>query len=185
MSTTSPIPATVLAVHRSGNHTFSKESVESIDVVAGLGVVGDAHMGAQVKHRSRVKADPTQPNLRQVHLIRSETLTEANEAGYEVKPGDLGENITTSGIDLFSLPVGSSMQIGSALIALTGLRNPCVQIDAFADGLQGQMLGRDENGKLMRKSGVMAVVLRAGTITTGDVIHIAAPAGDPVPMEKI
>jgi MOSC domain-containing protein YiiM len=177
--------ATVLAAHRSSDHTFSKGRVESIDLVAGLGVVGDAHMGAQVKHRSRVKADPTQPNLRQVHLIASETLTEANEAGYDVDAGDLGENITTAGVDLFSLPVGTTMQIGTALIALTGLRNPCVQIDAFADGLQGQMLGRDENGKLVRKSGVMAVVLRGGTVTTGDAITMAAPAGEPIPMEKI
>jgi MOSC domain-containing protein YiiM len=178
-------PATVLAVHRSGDHTFSKNRVESIELVAGLGVLGDAHMGAQVMHRSRVKAAPTQPNLRQVHLIASETLAEANTAGYNVCPGDLGENITTTGVDLFSLPVGTTMHIGTALIALTGLRNPCVQIDAFADGLQGQMLGRDEEGKLVRKSGVMAVVLRAGSITTGDVVHMAFPAGEPVPMEKI
>jgi len=177
--------ATVLAVHRSAEHTFSKETAPSIEVAAGLGVVGDAHMGAQVKHRSRVKLDPTQPNLRQVHLIASELLDEVNEAGFEVNPGDLGENVTTSGIDLINLPIGTTLRIGDALLALTGLRNPCVQIDAFSDGLQGRMLGRDEHGKLVRKTGVMSVVLRSGAITTGDLVLVGAPAGDPVPMEKI
>ena len=177
--------AHVVAVHRSSDHTFSKQASDSIELLAGLGVSGDAHMGAQVKHRSRVKMDPTQPNLRQVHFIAAETLAEANEAGFEVAPGDLGENITTSGLDLINLPVGTTLRIGDALIALTGLRNPCVQIDAFADGLQGQMLGRDEHGKLVRKTGAMSVVLRGGTVTTGDEILVGAPAGEPMPMEKI
>jgi len=175
----------VVAVHRASDHVFSKDTTDSIELIAGLGVVGDAHMGAQVKHRSRVKMDPTQPNLRQVHLIASELLTEANEAGFDVAPGDLGENITTSGLDLINLPVGTTVRIGDALLALTGLRNPCVQIDAFAEGLQGQMLGRDNDGKLVRKTGVMAVVLRGGTVSTGDEIQVGAPAGDPVPMEKV
>lgn len=176
---------TVVAVHRAAEHVFSKATTDSIELVAGLGVVGDAHMGAQVKHRSRVKMDPTQPNLRQVHLIASETLTEANDAGFTVAPGDLGENITTAGLDLIRLPVGTTLRIGDTLLALTGLRNPCVQIDAFAEGLQGQMLGRDDDGRLIRKTGVMAVVIRGGVVTTGDVIDVAAPAGDPLPMEKI
>jgi MOSC domain-containing protein YiiM len=175
----------VVAVHRSSDHTFSKRATDSIELLAGLGVSGDAHMGAQVKHRSRVKMDPTQPNLRQVHLMASETLVEANEAGFEVAPGDLGENITTSGLDLIRLPVGTTLRIGGALLALTGLRNPCVQIDAFAEGLQGQMLGRDQSGKLIRKSGVMSVVVRGGTVSTGDEILVGAPAGEPMPMEKI
>lgn len=177
--------AHVVAVHRAPDHEFSKETTDSIELVAGLGVVGDAHMGAQVKHRSRVKMDPTQPNLRQVHLIASELLAEANDAGFDVAPGDLGENITTSGLDLINLPVGTTLRIGDVLLALTGLRNPCVQIDAFADGLQGQMLGRDENGKLVRKTGVMSVVLRGGTMSTGDEIQVGVPPGDPIPMEKI
>jgi MOSC domain-containing protein YiiM len=177
--------AHVVAVHRSPDHTFSKRPTDSIELLAGLGVSGDAHMGAQVKHRSRVKIDPTQPNLRQVHLIASETLAEANDAGYDVTPGDLGENITTSGLDLIELPVGTTLRIGDALLALTGLRNPCVHIDAFAEGLQGQMLGRDENGKLVLKTGVMSVVVRSGTVSTGDDILVAAPAGEPMPMEKI
>ncbi|MFK8022744.1 MAG: MOSC domain-containing protein [Ilumatobacter sp.] len=175
----------VVAVHRSSEHTFSKQPVESIDLIAGLGVDGDAHMGARVKHRSRVKADPTQPNLRQVHLIASELLDEVNTEGYNVAPGDLGENITTAGIDLINQPVGTSLRIGDAVLTLTGLRNPCVQIDAFATGLQGRMLGRDDDGKLVRKTGVMAVVVRGGMVAVGDEMLVAAPAGAPMPMEKI
>ena len=177
--------ASVVAVHLAPDHDFSKQTVSSIELLAGLGVRGDAHMGARVNHRSRVKVDPTQPNLRQIHLIASELLDEVNAKGYSVRPGDLGENITTSGIDLIGQPVGTTMRIGDAVIALTGLRNPCAQIGVFADGLHGEMLGRDDDGKLVRKTGVMAVVLRSGLVTTGDEIHVAAPAGDPIPMEKI
>jgi MOSC domain-containing protein YiiM len=175
----------VMAVHRSSGHDFSKQTTDSVTLLAGLGVEGDAHMGARVKHRSRVAKDPLQPNLRQVHLIASELLGEVNAKGYDVSPGDLGENITTAGLDLITLPVGTSIRIGDAVLALTGLRNPCVQIGAFAEGLQGEMLGRDDEGKLVRKTGVMAVVLRGGDIRPGDEILVAAPAGDPMPMEKI
>jgi len=177
--------ARVVGVHRAPLHGFSKSPAPSIDLLAGLGVDGDAHMGARVKHRSRVQADPTQPNLRQVHLIASELLDEVNAKGYTIAPGDLGENITTEGIDLINQPVGTTMRIGDAVIALTGLRNPCTQIGAFAEGLRSEMLGRDDHGKLIRKTGVMAVVLHGGTVTTGDVIHVAPLAGDPIPMEKI
>lgn len=174
----------VVAVHRAPEHAFSKATTESITLLAGLGVEGDAHMGARVKHRSRVAKDPMQPNLRQVHLIASELLDEVNTKGYDVSPGDLGENITTVGLDLIALPVGTSIRIGDAILALTGLRNPCVQIGAFAEGLQGEMLGRDD-GKLVRRTGVMAVVICGGEVTPGDEILVAAPAGDPLPMEKI
>lgn len=180
----SPSPH-VVAVHRAGEHVFSKQPSDSITLLAGLGVEGDAHMGARVKHRSRVKADPNQPNLRQVHLIASELLDELNEKGYTVNPGDLGENITTVGIDLINQPVGTTLRVGGAIIALTGLRNPCVQIGAFAEGLQGEMLGRDDAGKLVRKTGVMGVVVVGGEIAPGDGIQIAVPAGDLIPMEKI
>jgi MOSC domain-containing protein YiiM len=178
-------PGSVIAVHRSGEHTFSKSTVDAIELAAGLGVVGDAHMGARVKHRSRVRADPTQPNLRQVHLVASELLGEVNTNGFAVAPGDLGENITTEGLDLINLPTGTTLRIGDVLLALTGLRNPCVQIDAFQEGLQGAMLGRNDDGKLIRKTGVMAVVILGGTITAGDAIEVAAPAGAPVPMERV
>ncbi len=180
----SPQPQ-VIGVHRAPGHDFSKTTSSSITLLAGLGVEGDAHMGAQVKHRSRVQRDPTQPNLRQVHLIASELLDEVNAKGYEVSPGDLGENITTAGLDLISLPVGASLRIGDAVLALTGLRNPCPQIKNFGEGLQSEMIGRDENGKLLLKTGVMAVVLRGGEVAAGDEILVAAPAGDPMPMEKV
>ncbi len=180
-----PSSGRVVAVHRAQDHEFSKTTVESITLLAGLGVEGDAHMGARVKHRSRVARDPMQPNLRQVHLIASELLVEVEAKGYDVSPGDLGENITTVGLDLISLPVGTSVRIGDAILALTGLRNPCVQIGEIAEGLQGEMLGRDDDGKLVRKTGVMAVVIRGGKITAGDTILVAPPAGDPHPMDKI
>lgn len=178
-------PARVVAVHCSPSHDFSKQTADSITLIAGLGVEGDAHMGARVKHRSRVERDPLQPNLRQVHLIASELLDEVNAKGYDVAPGNLGENITTVGLDLISLPVGTSLRIGDTVLALTGLRNPCPQIKNFGEGLQSEMIGRDENGKLLLKTGVMAVVLRGGTVRTDDEILTAAPAGDPMPMQKI
>lgn len=176
---------TVVAVHRSDDHTFSKPTCDSIELLAGLGVAGDAHSGPRVKHRSRVARDPEQPNLRQVHLLAAEVLDEVAERGFSVEPGDIGENITTRGLDLIRLPVGTTLRIGDAVLALTGLRNPCVQIDAFADGLQGAMLGRDDNGALVRKSGVMSVVVTGGTIRPGDEILAAFPAGAHAPMQKI
>lgn len=125
-----PMPI-VLAVHRSSTHSFSKRSALSIRLVAGFGIEGDAHAGATVKHRSRVARDPTQPNLRQVHLIHAKLHDELNAGGFDVKPGDMGENITTSGLDLLALPAGTRLAIGQALIEVTGLRNPCVQLDRF------------------------------------------------------
>ncbi|MEP1122371.1 MAG: MOSC domain-containing protein [Ilumatobacter sp.] len=180
-----PSGSRVVAVHRARDHEFSKTTVESIMLLAGLGVEGDAHMGARVKHRSRVAKDPLQPNLRQVHLIASELLDEVNAKGYGVAPGDLGENITTVGLDLISLPVGTSIRIGDAILTLTGLRNPCVQIGAFAEGLQGEMLGRDADGKLLRKTGVMAVVIHGGVVAAGDSVLVAPPAGEPQAMNAI
>lgn len=172
-------------MHRSGEHTFSKPSVEDITLLAGLGVEGDAHMGARVKHRSRVARDPDQPNLRQVHLVASELLDEVNAKGYEVEPGALGENITTVGLDLIRLPVGTTLRIGDALLALTGLRNPCPQIRDLGEGLQSEMIGRDDDGRLLLKTGVMSVVVAGGVVRPGDGIQVAFPPGDPVRMEKI
>ncbi len=191
MTVSSPItPAdvvgSVVAVHRSNEHTFSKQSHQSITLLPGLGVDGDAHSGPRVKHRSRVKKNPDQPNLRQVHLAASELFAEVGEQGFSVEPGQLGENITTAGLDLIRLPVGSTLRVGEdALISLTGLRNPCVQIDAFQDGLQGAMLGRDDDGTLLRKTGVMSVVVRGGVVSPGDTIEVRFPPGPPVRMEKI
>lgn len=188
MSSTSPpdLVGTIVAVHRSDSHTFSKREQASIHLVPGLGVEGDAHQGARVKHRSRVARDPDQPNLRQVHLVASELLGEVAEQGFQVVPGDLGENVTTSGLDLIRLPIGSVVRLGDdAIIALTGLRNPCVQIDAFAEGLQGAMLGRDDDGSLLRKTGVMSVVVRGGEVRPNDSIEVRYPPGPHHRMEKI
>ncbi len=176
----------VVAVHRSAEHTFSKRSQPSITLLPGLGVDGDVHSGPRVRHRSRVKIDPDQPNLRQVHLVASELFAEVAEHGFSVEHGQLGENITTAGLDLIHLPVGSTLRLGTdALISLTGLRNPCVQIDAFQEGLQGAMLGRDDDGRLLRKTGVMSVVVRGGIVSPGDTIELRFPPGPPVRMEKV
>jgi len=168
----------VLAVHRSATHSFSKSNALSIRLIAGLGVEGDAHAGVTVKHRSRVARDPTQPNLRQVHLIHAELHDELNAAGFDLKPGDMGENITTRGLDLLALPTGTRLMIGDAVIEVTGLRNPCVQLDRFRPGLMQATLDRDAAGSLIRKAGVMGVVLVGGDVQTGDSIQIRMPAGD-------
>ena len=167
---------TVVAVSRSGGHTFSKSTVESITLVAGLGVEGDAHSGAAVRHRSRVARDPSRPNLRQVHLIHAELFDEVRSRGFEVGAGQLGENITTSGLDLLALPTGTCLRIGeSALLGVTGLRNPCRQINDFQSGLLAQVLGRDEEGRTLRRAGIMSVVLEGGIVRPGDPITIALP----------
>jgi MOSC domain-containing protein YiiM len=167
----------VLAVHRSPTHSFSKKPALSIRLIAGLGVEGDAHAGETVKHRSRVARDPTQPNLRQVHLIHAELLDELNAAGFNLKPGDMGENITTRGLGLLALPTGTRLATGDALIQLTGLRNPCVQLDRFQQGLMQATLDRDAAGNLIRKAGVMGVVLVGGDVLPNDLIQVQMPDG--------
>jgi len=168
---------TVIAVSRSETHTFSKRTHPSIRLVAGLGVEGDAHQGTTVKHRSRVARDPTQPNLRQVHLIHSELHDELASKGFVVKPGDMGENVTTRGIDLLGLPIGTRLHIGSsAVVELTGLRNPCSQIDRFQSGLLAAVVDRDEAGEIVRKSGVMGVVVRGGEVCPDDAILVELPS---------
>lgn len=168
--------AVVTAVSRSGEHTFSKANQPSIELAAGLGVVGDAHLGVTVKHRSRVARDPTQPNLRQVHLIHAELHDELRAAGFHVATGDLGENVTTRGIDLLALPAGARLRLGaSAVVEVTGLRNPCVQLDRFQQGLTAAVLDRDADGNLVRKAGVMAIVIDGGEIRPGDVITVELP----------
>ena len=153
--------ATVFAVHLSPRHTFSKQSVASIRLVAGFGVDGDAHGGATVKHRSRVARDPAQPNLRQVHLVHGELLEQLRLRGHPVQPGTIGENITTAGLDLLALSQGTRLRIGAdAVVIVTGLRNPCSQLDNFSSGLMGAVLDRAPDGQLIRKAGVMGVVLR-------------------------
>src|SRR3954465_7205052 len=154
---------TVAAVSSKGEYSFTKPNRDSIMLLAGLGVEGDVHAGVTVKHRSRVAKDPTQPNLRQVHLIHEELFAEVSEKGFTVAPGDLGENITTRGIDLLGLPAGTLLRIGDdAVVEVTGLRNPCAQIDAFQHGLLKQVLTRDASGGVVRKAGIMGVVRQGG-----------------------
>ena len=166
----------VVAVSRSATHTFSKPSTDAITLLAGLGVEGDAHMGETVKHRSRVARDPTQPNLRQVHLVHEELHDELRAQGFEIVPGAMGENVTTRGIELLALPRGTRLHLGpDAVIEVTGLRNPCGQLNNLGDGLQSAVLERDADGKLVRKAGVMSTVLRGGDVRPGDRVRVELP----------
>ncbi|MDR3599061.1 MAG: MOSC domain-containing protein [Desulfosporosinus sp.] len=176
----------VLSVSRSASHTFSKQTVEAIKLIVGLGVEGDAHMGDTVKHRSRVAQNPNQPNLRQVHLIHTELFDELRDSGFHIEPGQMGENITTCGIDLLGLPTGTKLYIGEAVaIEITGLRNPCNQIDNFKPGLLSGVLDRDEQGNLVRKAGVMGIVLSGGEVRIGDSIHVKLPTEPHRPLERV
>ena len=176
----------VVAVHRSPIHKFSKDRVESINLIQGEGVEGDAHCGKLMKHRSRTKQVPIPPNLRQVHLIHSELFDELEEKGFKVLPGQIGENITTQGIDLLGLPKGTKMRIGKdAVIKITGLRNPCNQLNEFQEGLLSAVLDKDEEGKLIRKSGIMGVVLVAGQIKDGDNIYVDLPDEPYIALERV
>jgi MOSC domain-containing protein YiiM len=178
--------ARVVAVSRSDTHSFSKPGQESIRLLAGLGVEGDAHLGTTVKHRSRVARDPSQPNLRQVHLIHSELHLELREAGYEVAPGELGENVTTEGIDLLGLPTGTVLTLGeTAKVEVTGLRNPCQQINRFQSGLLNHVLGRAEDGSVVRKAGIMGIVVAGGEIRPGDPIEVELPDPPYRPLERV
>ena len=176
----------VLAVHASTSHSFSKYAEESITLVAGEGVLGDAHSGRTVQHRSRVARDPTQPNLRQVHLLHAELFDELVAGGFAVFPGELGENITTRGLDVLALPTGTRLRIGTdAIVEVTGLRNPCSQIDRFQKGLMAAVLDRDEHGRLVRKAGVMGVVVQGGEVRAGDGIEVAMPAPPHTSLEPV
>jgi MOSC domain-containing protein YiiM len=178
--------ATVTAVAANSSHTFVKPSLSRIRLLAGLGVEGDAHQGVTVKHRSRVARDPTQPNLRQVHLVHSELHDELSALGFSVAAGQMGENITTRGLDLLGLPTGARLRLGdTAVVEVTGLRNPCQQLDAFQAGLMAATLDRDANGSLVRKAGVMAIVLIGGEVRPGDPIHVDLPDGPVQPLQPV
>ncbi|HEX6747271.1 MAG TPA: MOSC domain-containing protein [Longimicrobium sp.] len=178
--------ATVTAVSVSPAHTFSKPNADVIRLLAGLGVEGDAHLGVTVKHRSRVARDPTQPNLRQVHLVHAELHDELRDAGFTVRPGDMGENVTTRGVDLLALPTGTRLRLGDeAVVEVTGLRNPCVQLDRFQPGLMSAVLDRDEHGELVRKGGIMAVVIAGGRVRPGDAIRVELPPGPHRPLQPV
>jgi MOSC domain-containing protein YiiM len=176
----------VTAVSRSRTHSFSKSTEMSIRLLVGLGVDGDAHMGETVKHRSRVRVDPTKPNLRQVHLVHAELHDELKAAGFKIHPGDIGENITTSGIDLLALPTGTVLRIGeTAVVQITGLRNPCTQLDGFQQGLTAAVLDRDAEGRVVRKAGVMSVVLEGGEVVPGDPIIVELPPEPHLPLAPV
>jgi MOSC domain-containing protein YiiM len=176
----------VIAVAVSPTHTMSKPRALSIRLVAGLGVEGDAHAGTTVKHRSRVARDPTTPNLRQVHLIHAELHDELAAAGFDLAPGEMGENVTTRAIDLLALPERTRLRLGAAaVVELTGLRNPCVQLDGLRPGLMAATLGRDARGELVRKAGVMAVVITGGDVCPGDAIAVELPAGPHRPLAPV
>lgn len=177
---------TVGAVSSNGEYSFTKPNRDSITLLAGLGVEGDVHAGVTVKHRSRVAQDPTRPNLRQVHLIHEELFAEVGEEGFRVAPGELGENITTRGIDLLGLPVGTLLRVGDvAVLEVTGLRNPCLQIDNFQDGLLKQVVGRDAAGAIVRKAGIMSIVKEGGVVRPGDTIRAELPSGPHRPLERV
>ena len=173
----------VAAVSVSPEHSFGKANEERIRLLAGLGVEGDAHLGVTVQHLSRIARDPTQPNLRQVHLIHAELPDELRAAGFTVAPGEMGENVTTRGVDLLALPAGTRLHLGGeAVVEVTGLRNPCFQLDRFQPGLMSAVLDRDAEGNLVRKAGIMAVVVADGDVRPGDVVCIELP---PLPHHRL
>lgn len=175
-----------MAVCVHSRHEFTKSSVAAIDLLEGEGVAGDAHCGALVKHRSRVARDPNQPNLRQVHLLHQEMVDAIAAEGFSLPPGAIGENVRTMGIDLLALPENTELQIGpDARLRVTGLRNPCLQLDRYQDGLMRAFLKRTADGQLVRLAGIMAVVVRGGTVHAGDSIEVHKPAPPHRPLGPV
>lgn len=178
--------ATVIAVAASATHTMTKPTQDRIRLLAGLGVAGDAHMGETVKHRSRVAVDPSAPNLRQVHLIQAELHDELAGAGFAIAPGQMGENITTRGIDLLGLARGALLYIGEkAVVEITGLRNPCSQLDQIQPGLMAATIERGPQGRLIRKAGIMGIVITGGDVRPGDAIRVTQPPPPHKPLERV
>jgi MOSC domain-containing protein YiiM len=176
----------VVAVSLSSTHSFSKPNQQSIKLLTGLGVEGDTHLGEKIQHRSRVAKDPNQPNLRQVHLIHAELHDELRENGFDVSPGQMGENITTRGLDLLGLPTGTKLHLGdTAVVEVTGLRNPCTQLDDFQKGLMKAVLDKDEEGNLIRKAGIMGIVLMDGEVHVNDEIHVKLPPQPHEPLKPV
>jgi MOSC domain-containing protein YiiM len=178
--------ATVEAVHASPTHTMAKPSSDVVRLRAGHGVEGDAHAGATVKHRSRVRRDRTQPNLRQVHLIPGELHDELRDQGFPVGAGVMGENVTTRGLDLLGLPTGTVLRLGpDAAVEVTGLRNPCRQLEGIAPGLMAAVLDRDADGGLVRRAGIMAVVVVGGEVRPGDAVTVELPSSPYRPLAPV
>jgi MOSC domain-containing protein YiiM len=176
----------VVSVHSDDQHRFSKPAVHEINLLAGLGVEGDAHAGVTVQHLSRVRTDPSQPNLRQVHLIQAELFDQLQDNGFTVRPGELGENIATRGLDLLTFPTGTILRIGAqAVLEVTGLRNPCQQINGYQDGLLKQVVNTDDDGTVVRRAGVMGIVLQSGPIRAGDSVSVRLPDPPHIPLERV
>lgn len=176
----------IYALSKSATHTLRKFNTTHIVLVAGWGVEGDAHAGETVKHRSRVAQDPSQPNLRQVHLIQAELHAELKARGFDVEAGQMGENITTEGLDLLALPRHTRLHIGeNAVVEVTGLRNPCNQLNSIQPGLMQAVLDRDEQGNLIRKAGIMGIVERGGLVSVGDSIGVELPEPPFLPLERV
>jgi MOSC domain-containing protein YiiM len=180
------VDGSVVAVSLDSRHRFSKSNVGLIRVIAGFGIEGDSHAGKTIQHLGRMRRDPSQPNLRQVHLIHAELHDELRELGYDVKPGDLGENITTRGIDLLGLPQRTRLRIGpEAVLEVTGLRSPCQQINTFTPGLLKHVIRTDGDGNVVRKTGIMSIVLADGLIHPDDPILVEVPDGPQLPLEPV
>ena len=176
----------VVAVSCSGTHSMSKPAQDTIKLLARLGVEGDAHLGTTVQHLYPMRRDPTQPNLRQVHLIHAELHEELRASGFVLAPGEMGENVTTRGVDLLGLPAGARLHLGdAAIIEVTGLRNPCHQLNKLRPGLMAATLDRDAAGNLIRKAGVMAVVIEGGLVRAGDRIGVELPAAPHLPLKPV
>jgi MOSC domain-containing protein YiiM len=180
------VTALIVSVSAKATHSLWKSPCETIRLVAGLGVEGDAHCGATVKHRSRVARDPTQPNLRQVHLIHAELLDWLAERGFAVAPAEMGENVTTRGVDLLALPAGTVLRLGDeAIVRVTGLRNPCAQLNGHAPGLMDALIERGADGALIRKGGVMATVMAGGSVRAGDAIAVELPTTPHIALKPV
>jgi MOSC domain-containing protein YiiM len=176
----------VVAVSRSPRHRFSKDVLDAVTLLEGHGVEGDAHAGATVQHRSRKRWRPSEPNLRQVHLLHEELLGDLRGRGFAVGPGDVGENVLTRGVDLLALPTGARVHLGAtAVVEVTGLRNPCVQLDRFADGLMRAVLREEPDGTVARLAGVMGVVVAGGQVLPGDPVRVALPAGERAALRPV
>ena len=178
--------ARVVAVNSNGEYSFSKPNRESVTLLAGLGIDGDVHAGVTVRHRSRVRRDPSQPNLRQVHLMHTELHDELRGKGFSIAAGQLGENVTTAGLDLLGLPTGTRLCLGGqAVVEVTGLRNPCLQIDGFSTGMLDEVVGRDERGEIVRRAGIMSVVRVGGVVRPDDPIAVELPAEPHRPLQPV
>lgn len=175
----------VVGLHTSATHSFSKQAARELEFIEGIGIKGDAHAGRTVQHLSRVKKDPTQPNYRQVHLLALELIESLRAQGFGVEPGSLGENVTTAGIDLLGLPAGTRLQLGdTAIVEVTGLRNPCGQLDQFETGLLGALIEKKPDGEIVRKAGIMGIVAGSGRVSVGDAITIDYPS-EKIPLAVV